>query len=210
MADAEFPELSLVTDRSEAPFILPWPMPGNIGAWLSFEKLADWRAFVARLGLASGIPQIVAAKFGRAQRLYFLAWIDFDLIKAGELVALTALELAIKDQYGAELRKRQKRLQFPELLKHMVEVDGLTDEQLPLHQRCGGPIVSNLYESDARKKERLKMNGGLTLKTDPPHTLVSIRNAAAHGDPFDAMPYAGLLELVRDLIHYAYRDRLKL
>ena len=28
----------------------------------------------------------------------------------------------------------------------------------------------------------------------------------AHGDPFDGLPTGGLLELVRDLINYAYRD----
>ena len=28
----------------------------------------------------------------------------------------------------------------------------------------------------------------------------------AHGDPFDGLPVGGLLELVRDLINYAYRD----
>jgi hypothetical protein len=28
------------------------------------------------------------------KKLYVLAWLDFDVIKAGELIALTALELA--------------------------------------------------------------------------------------------------------------------
>jgi len=28
----------------------------------------------------------------------------------------------------------------------------------------------------------------------------------AHGDPFEGLPTAGLLELVRDLIDFAYRD----
>ena len=30
----------------------------------------------------------------------------------------------------------------------------------------------------------------------------------AHGDPFDGFPVGGLLELVRDLIVYSYRDML--
>lgn len=37
-------------------------------------------------------------------------------------------------------------------------------------------------------------------------SLADIRNSAAHGDPFDGMPWAGMLELVRDLIEYAYRN----
>jgi hypothetical protein len=44
-------------------------------------------------GLHEGIPDIVTAKFDRAHKLHVLAWIDFDLIKAGELVAFTTLEL---------------------------------------------------------------------------------------------------------------------
>jgi hypothetical protein len=30
----------------------------------------------------------------------------------------------------------------------------------------------------------------------------------AHGDPFEGFPVAGLLELTRDLIGFAYRDML--
>jgi hypothetical protein len=39
--------------------------------------------------------------------------------------------------------------------------------------------------------------------------LSDIRNALAHGDPFDSLPWSGLLELVRDLIQYAYRTYLQ-
>ena len=50
------------------------------------------------LGLRRVVPEIVAAKFERGQKLLLLAWIDFDLFTAGELIALTALELALKDR----------------------------------------------------------------------------------------------------------------
>jgi hypothetical protein len=46
--------------------------------------------------------------------------------------------------------------------------------------------------------------GFLTGDNDP--GLNKIRNGLAHGDPFDGFPYGGLLELVRDLIEYAYRN----
>lgn len=39
-------------------------------------------------------------------------------------------------------------------------------------------------------------------------TLAEGRNALAHGDPFDELPTGGLLELVSDLINYAYRHYL--
>jgi hypothetical protein len=44
----------------------------------------------------------------------------------------------------------------------------------------------------------------LTGDTRP--TLAEHRNTLAHGDPFEGLPTGGLLELVRDLINFAYRD----
>jgi len=44
----------------------------------------------------------------------------------------------------------------------------------------------------------------LTGDTRP--TLAERRNTLAHGDPFEGLPTGGLLELVRDLINFAYRD----
>jgi hypothetical protein len=52
----------------------------------------------------------VAAKFESAQKLYVLAWLDFDLIKAGELIALTALELALTDRYAGNESPRRMKL----------------------------------------------------------------------------------------------------
>ncbi|WP_293682825.1 hypothetical protein [uncultured Phenylobacterium sp.] len=69
----------------------------------------------------------------------------------------------------------------------MVEVDQLTDMKIPVIARCGGTAV-----------------GFLTGASRP--TLADRRNAMAHGDPFEGLPVGGLLELVRDLIEYAYRE----
>ncbi len=44
----------------------------------------------------------------------------------------------------------------------------------------------------------------LTAKTKP--SLTDVRNDLAHGYSFDGLPHAGLLELLRDLIAYAYRE----
>ena len=90
--------------------------------FVQFDTADQWRAFVAGLGLDPLIPQIVRAKYARAQKLYLLGWIDLDLVKAGELVALTALELAVRDRYGGA--RSGKRKDFALLLRHMVEVDG--------------------------------------------------------------------------------------
>ena len=72
----------------------------------------------------------------------------------------------------------------------MVERDGLTEETLlPINRRCGLPS---------------SVIGRLIGEVKP--GLSHIRNDLAHGAPLDGFPWSGLLELVRDLIDYAYRD----
>lgn len=172
-----------LADRDE-PVLLAWPTLGNPGGFVRFDKAADWRDFVEGLGIDARIPDIVRAKFARAQTLYMLGWVDFSVVKAGELAALIALELALMDRYGGQVSKSKRS--FAALLKYMVDADGLTDEQIPMVMRCGGTAV-----------------GQLTGETHP--TLAERRNMLAHGDPFDGLPTGGLLELVRDLINFAYR-----
>jgi len=188
-----------------APLTLVWPRPGNPVAMLEFGDVADWHGFVETLSLDPRIPDIVRLKYERAQKLFLLSWLDLDLLKGAELVALTALELALKDRYGAivpPIRTKKvdpsspaammaaaPRHSFKALLRHMVEGDQLTDAQIPMIVRCGGTAI-----------------GQLTGATRP--TLDERRNSLAHGDPFDGLPTSGLVELVRDLIHYAYRDYL--
>lgn len=169
----------------EASLVLPWPEAGAPGGLVTFESAQIWREVVTDLSLSPFVPDIVRLKYSRAQKLYLLGWIDIDLIKAGELVALTALELAVTDRYGHLYPKSRRILSV--LLRHMVEGDGLTDASIPMVVRCNGTAI-----------------GQLTGETEP--TLAQRRNRAAHGDPFDGMPVGGLLELVRDLITYAYRD----
>lgn len=209
---ALFDIASFNIDRSDAPFVMPWPQPGNPAALLAFHHFQEWQTFIADRGLHPAIPRIVGDKFRRAQRLYVLAWLDADLVKAGELVALTALELALTDRYGGFFRQRpaqagnkQKRRQAPmlhDLLEYLVDSDGLTDAQLPFTQRYGGSIIPVLRRNRATRGES---NSGHASRP----TLAEIRNSLAHGDPFDGLPWSGLLELVRDLIEYAYRSYLR-
>jgi hypothetical protein len=184
------------------PRYLPWPMPGNPGAIVHFETYVQWRDFFLRFDLHPGVPDIITGKFARALKLHLFAWIDFDLLKAGELVAMTALELALTDSYLPRATAHRKALAvaagnklprgnatLADMLGYMVALDGLTDANIPLIQRTGGSVV-----------------GRITGKHQP--ALNNIRNDLAHGYPFDGLPQAGLLELVRDLIEYAYRERI--
>lgn len=168
-----------------APLLMPWPVPGNPGGFIQFDHADQWRAFISNLDLDSRIPDLVRMKYARAQKLYLLGWIDEDLIKAGELVALTTLELALMERYGANYTKKDRS--FAAVLQHMVNTDGLTDKQIPMIARCGGSVIGQL------------------IGTTKP-TLAQRRNAMAHGDPFDGLPVGGLIELVRDLITFAYRN----
>ncbi|TCM45364.1 hypothetical protein C8J36_1224 [Rhizobium sp. PP-F2F-G48] len=177
-----------LSDRDD-PLLLAWPTQGNAGGFIIFEKVADWRAFVESLAIDARIPEVVRAKYARAQVLYLLGWVDFSILKAGELAALIALELelALIDRYGGQITKSKRN--FAALLKFMVESDGLTDDRIPMIVRCGGTAVGQLIGA-----------------THP--TLAERRNVLAHGDPFDGLPTGGLLELIRDLINYAYRQYL--
>ena len=146
-----------------------------------------WRDFIGALGVHPALPQIVTAKFARAQTLYLLGWIDAGLIKAGELAALIALELALTDRYGGLFNG--KKPSFARLLRHLVDKDGLTDTEIPMVAKYGGTAIGQLI-GDVRP------------------TLAERRNSLAHGDPFEGWPTSGLLELARDLINYAYRGYL--
>ena len=61
----------------------------------------------------------------------------------------------------------------------MVEEDGLTDEKVPMLQKCGGGTVGSLP------------NGSIKP------TLAERRNGLAHGDPFRHCPGAGSEKLTK-------------
>ena len=127
------PDLSVLVARP-SPLLLHWPMPGDLGAVVSFVNASQWREFVLSLGVHPSLPEIVRLKFHRAQKLHFLGWLDVDLIKAGELSALVALELALKDRYLGKILvpfrangKKPPLINLHRLLTHMVKEDGLTN-----------------------------------------------------------------------------------
>lgn len=174
----DFYGVALPEDRYGNPLIVWWPAPGDVGGFRKFSKLDDWRKFVQGLTLKNEVPELIAGRFLRAQKLYYFGWTDIDLIKVGELCGLIALEFALRDRYGKK--------SFASLLRHMCSHDGLTDSDIAIARENGAPVV-----------------GRLTGDTRP--TLAEIRNSMAHGDPFDVLPVSGLLGLIRDLIDYAYR-----
>jgi hypothetical protein len=193
--------VALAAAARPGPLVIPWPTRGNLGGFRSFATFWEWAEAIKALGVHEAVPNFQQAKFERAQKLYVLGWLDLDLIKAGELVALSALEVALVGSYGTKLWRNRKikigqtktttrvPAPFADYLKFMVEEDGLTDAHLPCVEKYRGTVV-----------------GALTGKSQP--SLAERRNDLAHGNSFERLASSGLLELVRDLIEYAYRDRI--
>uniref|UniRef100_B0T9C6 Uncharacterized protein n=1 Tax=Caulobacter sp. (strain K31) TaxID=366602 RepID=B0T9C6_CAUSK len=188
-------------------FCLPWPGEQGPATLRAFSSPQAWRAALSELDLdpACAAPKVVRDKYRRAQKLYLLAWIDGDVMLAGEMAAFTALELALNDQVGPKVaalaekpRKKAKvsatgMIRTPllaDLLDYLVVHAGIVDEDFPTALSAGGTVV-----------DRLRKVGPLASRP----TLAETRNRLAHGDPFEGLPLGGLLHVVRDLIHYLYR-----
>ena len=169
--------LDLITKAGHGHLTLPWP--SGSGMFTAFEDFAAWRRYIDAADLDARTPLIVAESFHRAQKLYLLGWIDLDTVSAGELAALISLEMALRDRYGKK--------DFSNLLRHMVERDGLSDNDLAQRTGIKRPVVA-------------------IVRGEIKPTLSERRNGMAHGSAFRSLPLAGLLELVRDLIEYAYRQ----
>jgi hypothetical protein len=174
--NVEHLDLDLVGRAGGGRLTLPWPSAD--GMFRTFEDVGAWKRYIDAADLDARTPLVVAESFHRAQKLYLLGWIDADAVAAGELAALISLEMALRDRYG----KRD----FSNLLRHMVEKDGLADQDFAQRTGVDRPIVA-------------------VVRGEIKPTLAERRNGMAHGSAFRGMPLAGLLELVRDLIEYAYR-----
>lgn len=91
-----FDILCIKSDRSDNPLQLLWAGPKSSAELHVFSHLSEWKDFIVQLSLSCQVPLVVKNKFERAQYLYLLAWAYQDVIKAGELAALAALELALR------------------------------------------------------------------------------------------------------------------
>jgi hypothetical protein len=204
--------LACAAERSPGPRTVPWPSAGHPGGFIEFANYGEWQATILGFRLSVGVPGNMAELFDRALKLYLVAWLDFDFVTAGEMAAFAALEHSLRDCYLGDFRERhtqkvfataqsQKRsptlkenfqpqsIRLDALLKHMYQRDGLTDDQLPCVRKYGGSVVRVL-----------------TGETDP--SLADMRNVRMHGNPFESGYRSGLPEVVRDLIEYAYRNRI--
>ena len=64
MRDESFFDIGLLAGaHRNAPFLLPWPVPGNPGGIIEFSTASQWQTFVLSLSLAIAIDQL-AVEFG--------------------------------------------------------------------------------------------------------------------------------------------------
>ena len=122
------------------PFTIPWIHTPSIPSGLrSFATYPEWESYVLSLDLHSNVWVQTRHRWSRVLNIYLLAWLDVDLIKAGELAALTALEMALKERYGQHYATRKNGPENPPslrvLLKHLVEQDGLTNDDIPIAKK---------------------------------------------------------------------------
>lgn len=218
--------------RADGRLTVPWVLPLDRLPFRTFGSVREWLDALVALDLdpALPIPTVVREKFIRALKVYLAAWVDADILVVAEAAAYGAMELAVRDQYGEKVRALQlgrkakagegksnaapKRTsktstseetlpQFADepqppplsaLLDYMVRHDRLTDADLPT--AC--PYLGNTAV-DRLRNYKLK-----DPKAARP-SIAELRNRVSHGDPRATSPYAGSLQLVRDIIHYAYR-----
>ena len=168
--------------------------PGDFGTgkpnklFLEFHHITEWRGYLLSLQIRSAkVPVIPADAYHVALRMLLLAWADTCLVKPAELQALRSLESALRGVYFQVLFERRRALKpklvpekfrpgLGEFLEHMAEHDGLD------------PALHN-------KSKKTTGNA-----------LNFIRNGLAHGDPFNGLPWGGLLEAVRDVMEHAHRN----
>ncbi|NQE65307.1 hypothetical protein [Caulobacter sp. RHG1] len=207
LAEADEAMNALATWLADVPggVCIFWPSPTSPAALTSFPTIDAWRRALEALDLdsACAAPAVVRVKYRRAQKLYLLAWADADVMLAAEIVAFTALELALNDRFGLLVKAlsppRKKKepsatgmIATPplsDLLDHLVTHQGIRELDFPTALIGGGRVIN-----------RLRKIGPLA---DRP-TLAEMRNRHAHGSPIEGGPLSGLLHVIRDLIHYCY------
>lgn len=170
--------------------------PGDFGPGranvpvMTFHHISGWRDYLLTLQIDDPrVPKIHVDAYHAALRALLLAWVEPAVIKPAELQALRSLEGALRGVYFQPMYERKlarnpkltredfgNKLGLGQLLDHMTDHDGLP---VTLHSKS---------------------------KRDRGSALDTIRNALAHGDPFNNLPWGGLFESVREVIVHAYRN----
>jgi len=184
--------------------------PGDFGAGrpnklsLEFHHITEWRDYLFSLQIRSAkVPAIHADAYHVALRMLLLGWVEPAVIKSAEMQAMRSLEAALVGVYFQCVFEREQA-------KH--------DKA---RQRCG--ICKKCMLCAALVREKFRPGLGVFLDYMAAHddldpelhneskkatgnALNFIRNGLAHGDPFNGLPWGGLMEAVRDVMEHAHRN----
>ena len=168
--------------------------PGSFGhgrcnlTLMHFAHIREWRDYLLTLQINdTRVPGIHCDAYHNALRALLLAWVEPAIVQSAEMQALRSLEGALCGAYFQRLlekeRTRRRKLKpeafkpsLGQFLDFMSECDDLPDT---MHSKS---------------------------RFGPGSALNTIRNRLAHGTPLNTLPCGGLLESVRDVIIYAYRN----
>ena len=178
--------------------------PSGFGL-LEFHHITDWRNYLLGLQIRSAkVPTIHSEAYHAALRMLLLAWVEPTVIKPAELQALQSLEGALIGMYFQPVFEREQ-------VKHEKT-----------REKCGGCKKCLLCATLVRDKFRpgldkllnyMVAHDGLdpvlhsASKNADGGVLSIIRNALAHGDIFNGLPWGGLFEAVREVMEHAYMNR---
>ena len=177
-------DFSIPLVRKTQPLQWVGPIQNNPVGITYFTNIEQWRLYVVSLQFKGVAPEQIRAKHEHVLRVLFLSWLDAAVIKTAEMAVLATLEAAIKMRYPeTEIPTLEKAL------KHLIKHSKVTDNDLPVVRQSGGTVVKNLLR---------------TSKDGSGSGLSEIRNRLAHGDPLEFTPWAGLFEVVRDLVDFMY------
>jgi hypothetical protein len=183
--------------------------PGIKGEILQFYTISDWIDYLYTLCIKSNrVPIIHADQYHVALRIMMLAWADPGVSKAAELQALRSLEGALAQVYFNAILDRDQ-------IKREREREKYKRDETKRCQDCPSsqPIDPMKYRPGlCRYLDHMASHDALPSryhnegKKKDQSALHNIRNALAHGEPFNNLPWGGLMESVRDVIEHAYRN----
>ncbi|CDW96321.1 MULTISPECIES: hypothetical protein [unclassified Thiomonas] len=173
-------------------------------AIFKFRHIAEWREYLLTLQIRSDrVPTIHAVAYHAALHMLLLSWVDGSVTKPAEMQALRSLEAALIGVYFQPLCKREEERRERWLKRcrgcaACVECRKFDREKFRpglnklLDYMVAHDELNPALHSEAKKRDRSAIN--------------IIRNGIAHGDLFNALPWGGLFDVVREIIEHAYRN----
>lgn len=104
------------------------------------QELKDHYESVSRFTLDPAVPEKVQSRFNTAKNVLLYTWFVYDFYPVGEMQALSALELALRERIGEEnleeLKKQKKPLGMRTFIEYAVENKWIKNEDFDAYHRA--------------------------------------------------------------------------